>query len=81
MNSFRTFRCQTVISVVHMVRNMLTLRLQLLEVFRLHVMPRHVFETKRNLGNETSKTPVFPNLSFCCLWVSCECWLCDAEAV
>ena len=26
---------------------MLTLRLQLLEVFRLHVMPRHVFETKR----------------------------------
>ena len=47
MNSFRTFRCQTVISVVHMVANMLTLRLQLLEVFRLHVMPRHVFETKR----------------------------------
>ena len=30
-----------------MVRNMLTLRLQLLEVFRLHVMPRHVFEIKR----------------------------------
>ena len=30
-----------------MVRYMLTLRLQLLEVFRLHVMPRHVFETKR----------------------------------
>ena len=47
MNSFRTFRCLTVISVVHMVANMLTLRLQLLEVFRLHVMPRHVFETKR----------------------------------
>ena len=37
MNSFRAFRCLTVISVVHMVRNMLTLRLQLLEVFRLHV--------------------------------------------
>ena len=32
--------------------------------FRLHVMPRHVFETKRNLGNETSETPVFPNVSF-----------------
>ena len=30
-----------------MERYMLTLRLQLLEVFRLHVMPRHVFETKR----------------------------------
>ena len=26
---------------------MLTRRLQLLKVFRLHVMPRHVFETKR----------------------------------
>lgn len=47
MNSFRTFRCLTVISVVHMEAYMLTLRLQLLEVFRLHVMPRHVFETKR----------------------------------
>ena len=47
MNSFRTFRCLTVIYVVHMVANMLTLRLQLLEVFRLRVMPRHVFETKR----------------------------------
>ena len=47
MNSFRIFRCLTVISVVHMERYMLTLRLQLLEVFRLHVMPRHVFETKR----------------------------------
>ena len=67
MNSFRTFRCQTVISVVHMDRYMLTLRLQLLEVFRLHVMPRHVFETKRNLGNETSETPVFPKCQFCCL--------------
>ena len=22
-------------------------------------MPLHVFETKRNLGNETSETPVF----------------------
>ena len=47
MNSFRTFRCLTVISVVHMDAYMLTLRLQLLEVFRLHVMPRHVFEIKR----------------------------------
>ena len=27
-------------------------------------MAAHVFETKRNLGNETSETPVFPNLSF-----------------
>ena len=27
-------------------------------------MPLHVFETKRNLGNETSETPVFPNVSF-----------------
>ena len=44
MNSFRTFRCQTVISVVHMVANMLTLRLQLLEAFRLHVMPLHVLK-------------------------------------
>ena len=47
MNSFRTFRCLTVISVVHMEAYMLTRRLQLLKVFRLHVMPRHVFETKR----------------------------------
>ena len=46
MNPFRTFRCLTVISVVHMDAYMLTLRLQLLEVFRLHVMPRHVSETK-----------------------------------
>ena len=61
---FGTFRCLTVSSVVHMVRNMLTLRLQLLKVFRLHVMPRHVFETKRNLGNETSETPVFPKPQF-----------------
>ena len=66
MNSFRTFRCQTVISVVHMEAYMLTLRLQLLEVFRLHVMPLYVFETKRNLGNETSETPVF-QISVCCL--------------
>ena len=50
MNSFRTFRCLTVISVVHMEAYMLTLRLQLLEVFRLHVMPRHVM--KQNDGNE-----------------------------
>ena len=27
-------------------------------------MPLHVFETKRNLGNETRETPVFPNVSF-----------------
>ena len=47
MNSFRTFRCQTVISVVHMDAYMLTLRLQLLEVFRLHVC-QETF-----LGNET----------------------------
>ena len=40
---FGTFRCLTVISVVHMDAYMLTLRLQLLEVFRLHVMPLHVF--------------------------------------
>ena len=45
MNLFQTFRCLTVIYEVHMERYMLTLRLQLLEVFRLHVMPRHVFET------------------------------------
>ena len=50
MNSFRTFRCQTVISVVHMEAYMLTRRLQLLKVFRLHVMPRHVL--KQNDGNE-----------------------------
>ena len=50
MNSFRTFRCLTEISVVHMEAYMLTLRLQLLEVFRLHVMPRHVL--KQNDGNE-----------------------------
>ena len=47
MNSFRIFRCPTVISVVHMDAYMLTRTLQLLEVFRLHVMSRHVFETKR----------------------------------
>ena len=51
MNSFRTFRCQTVISVVHMDAYVLTLRLQLFEVFRLHVLPGNVFR-KRNLGNE-----------------------------
>ena len=50
MNSFRTFRCLTVISVVHMEAYMLTRRLQLLKVFRLHVMPRHVL--KQNDGNE-----------------------------
>ena len=61
---FGTFRCLTVISVVHMDAYVLTLRVQLLGSFRLHVMPRHVFETKRNLGNETSETPVFPNVSF-----------------
>ena len=33
MNSFRTFRCQTVISVVHMDAYVLTLRLQLLGSF------------------------------------------------
>ena len=44
MNSFRTLRCQTVISVVHMEAYMLTLRLQLLEVFRLHVMPLYVLK-------------------------------------
>ena len=63
MNSFRTFRCLTVISVVHMVRHMLTLRLQLVEVFRLHVMPRHVFETKRRkrkpVKHQFSKPQVF----------------------
>ena len=42
----------------------LTLRLQFWEAFRLHVMPLPVFETKRNLGNETRETPVFPNVSF-----------------
>ena len=69
MNSFRTFRCLTVISVVHMVRNMLTLRLQLLEVFRLHVMPRHVFETKRR-KRKPVKHQFFQNLKFC----FCDFW-------
>ena len=43
---------------------MLTLRLQLLEVFRLHVMPRHVFETNEGMKTKTSETPVFPTSSF-----------------
>ena len=64
MNSFRTFRCLTVISVVHMVRHMLTLRLQLVEVFRLHVMPRHVFETKRR-KRKPVKHQFFQTSSFC----------------
>ena len=53
MNSFRTCRCLTVISGVHMERYMLmlTLRLQLLEVFRLHVATTCFQETF--LGNET----------------------------
>ena len=54
MNSFRTFRCLTGISVVHMEAYMLTLSLQLLEVFRLHVATTCFQETflgKRNLGN------------------------------
>ena len=78
MNSFRTFRCLTVISVVHMDAYMLTRRLQLLEVFRLHVMSRHVFETKRR-KRKTSENPVLPNLKF---WF-CGFWnaQCDAEAV
>ena len=50
MNSFPTFRCLTVISVVHMVRNMLTLRLQLLEVFVC--MSCHDTFLKQNDGNE-----------------------------
>ena len=69
MNSFRTFRCLTVISVVHMDRYMLTLRLQLLEVFRLHVMPRHVFETKRR-KRKPVKHQFFQNLKFC----FCDFW-------
>ena len=69
MNSFRTFRCLTVISVVHMVANMLTLSLQLLEVFRLHVMPRHVFETKRR-KRKPVKHQFFQNLKFC----FCDFW-------
>ena len=56
MNSFRAFRCLTVISVVHMIANMLTLRLQLLEVFRLHVMPRHVFEIKQKETKTSENT-------------------------
>ena len=51
LDSFRTFRYQTVISVVHMDAYVLTLRLQLFGVFRLHVLPGNVFR-KRNLGNE-----------------------------
>ena len=51
MNSFRTFRCLTGISVVHMEAYMLTLSLQLLEVFRLHVATTCFQETF--LGNET----------------------------
>ena len=51
MNSFRTFRCLTVISVVHMDAYVSTLRLQLLGVFRLHVATTCFPETF--LGNET----------------------------
>ena len=47
MNSFRTFRCLTVISEVHMERYMHDTQVAVVGSFRLHVMPRHVFETKR----------------------------------
>ena len=64
---FGTFRCLTVISVVHIEAYMLTLRLQLLEVFRLHVMPRHVFEIKRR-KRKPVKHQFFQTSSF---------WFCD----
>ena len=50
MNSFWTFRCLTVISVVHMDAYVLTLRLQLLEVFVC--MSCHDTFLKQNDGNE-----------------------------
>ena len=51
IDSFWTFRCPTAISVVHMDAYVLKLRLQLLEVFRLHVATTCFQETF--LGNET----------------------------
>ena len=42
---------------------MLTLRLQLLSVFRLYVLPRNALK-KRNPGNKTSETPVFSKRQF-----------------
>ena len=84
MNPFRTFRGLTVISVVHMVANMLTLRLQLLEVFRLHVMPRHIFETKRRkrkpVKHQFSKPQVFVFVIFGMLLMRCRSRL-GTEAV
>lgn len=50
---------------------MLTLRLQLLEVFRLHVMPRHVFETKRR-KRKPVKHQFFQTSSF--VFVILECY-------
>ena len=41
----------------------LTLRLQLLSVFRLYVLARNALR-KRNPGNKTSETQVFPNDCF-----------------
>ena len=62
-----------------MVRNMLTLRLQLLEVFRLHVMPRHVFEIKR-WKRKPVKHQFFQTSSFVLWFLGCLVY-CDAEAV
>ena len=52
-----------------MVRNMLTLRLQLLEVFSFACLPGNVFR-KRNLGNENQwNTSFFKHLFlFCGFW-------------
>ena len=60
---FGTFRCLTVISVVHMDAYMLTLRCSCWKFFVC--MSCHDMFLKQNDGNETSETPVFPNLKFC----------------
>ena len=50
---------------------MLTLRLQLLEAFRLHVIPRHAFETKRR-KRKPVKYQFFQNSSFAAVILECS---------
>ena len=46
MNSFRTFRCLTVISVVHMVAQHVDTQVAVVVKFFVCMLPRHVSTTR-----------------------------------